>query len=369
MWLGRWVLVCAVAACASHSPSNLDATTGDANGDTTPCTPFDTVISSSSASEATNAVWTGTEYLALVSSNDVFAPPHPSDNVLQVIGGDGQLGAVFATIPAAEGSLFWPQALAWTGTELGALVSNMETLVLYRYDATGAQLGTTTVTTTGSQAALVWAGDRFATTWIDEGNNLWFDEITSDGVANPAVKITSTQGGATEVNALAASPTTYAFAASNLGGPIQIFLIDRTTMTVAQQRIGQSSVSAIIAVGDQFIAEVDDDPPAFANIDAKGFPESVRAIPLQDERTAMVATSRGYSVFGAFQPGMTTTNLAEADLDATGVALAPSTPIDQIVLPTGFTAVPTGTRAAALYVSYGLNTGPYARRLIQRCAP
>jgi hypothetical protein len=101
------------------------------------------------------------------------------------LGNDGALGAFHGITTVASGATLTvgEGTLAWSGSEL-AMVWATETSVAYvgLFDSTLTPIGTPTqISANGTHPVIVWAKDRFGTTWCAGGTSYGIGEIGSDG--------------------------------------------------------------------------------------------------------------------------------------------------------------------------------------------
>jgi hypothetical protein len=139
--------------------SVTDAHPADASPDAQifPCAPFDVTVNGSPNTYPgpDGAAWLGDHYAALVDgSNDVV-------QLIQV--------ALDGSITYGQSFVPDTSAMAWSGNVLAvAFATGVDApMQLALFDGSGNPLGTSTLSSISSNAYVVWAGDRFATTWSD----------------------------------------------------------------------------------------------------------------------------------------------------------------------------------------------------------
>ncbi|HEY1557685.1 MAG TPA: hypothetical protein VGF94_22790 [Kofleriaceae bacterium] len=349
------------AACSSSPP---------------PCKPFDLTIPATSP--GANVVWTGNEYLLLVAGRSPITAQSPTDNVIQVVTSDGQMGSVFATVPLSEGTIWdLARSLAWSGSTLGTLVETMTPapamLQLLRFDGDGKELGTTTLTEAAIQyPQLVWADDRFVASWLSMNNSqLNIVEISSDGSASAPIVIT--QGTGFIFNTLrdfAASSKRYVAVVSDSYLAPTFVLVDRAS----------HDTSMVMPVQDAFAVSTRNDEIAFAtglgtatifqDVDTSDQQTTAVQEPLGATTAAMVPTASGFGIYGlgVQDPSTMMCNVEFLDVDASGTARGASSTVATFPCEGSFVGPNPVTRDNGYAANVAYGPGPFAtQRLIQQC--
>lgn len=145
------------------------------------------LVTASTTSRLVDAVWTGNAYGILHGDSAVNAAPR-----LRLVSSAG----VAATTPAdfvGAGNL-GPQALAWTGTEFGALWTGTSSVAAFsRANSAGAKLVDPVPLPTAvgpndpnpgpaSAVALVWVGTHYVGAYVTEAKELFLVRLTAAGV-------------------------------------------------------------------------------------------------------------------------------------------------------------------------------------------